>query len=498
MVAQRPPGRVRFDLETPIESHSGTLDTIVSRAANPVDRSRGVLSVLSGSEAGRVMSLPPGIVITLGRSDECTYRFNDVSLSRSHAQLMVVDGQYIFHDANSKNGSTVNGTPARTPMPLRDGDRLLLGTGTSLRFALVTEDEERALIRAYEAAMRDGLTGVFNRKHLDERLEAEVAFALRHKTALTVIMVDVDHFKRVNDTYGHQAGDAVLRHVAVMLGSGLRAEDLLARYGGEEFVIVARSIALDAGLVLAERLRQTVAQTPTPLPGSAPLAVTLSAGVASLSCCTARVDRATLIGLADARLYRAKATGRNRVVGPEGDGSLPPPPSGAPLPLVRCSLLGRAAPEQARGELGAEFAHHQLFDHAGDRALVVVVLVEKLDAHAGRAVVGVGAGLHHPLHLAEQAQGGHHAGHREGEDELGAHVERLVGADEGAALRDVFRVIGEKHVEPFVLDLELDGRAVRCASVGGRPAGHGATLPRFSRRRSTAVVGGAGREGRGE
>jgi two-component system, cell cycle response regulator len=319
MAAERPPGRVRSEVETPAEPHVGSFDTIVAKAASPIERSHGVLSVLSGPDAGRVMALPPGAIITLGRSDECTYRFDDISLSRVHARLMYVNGQYIFHDDGSTNGSLVNGAPSvRKPSPLRDGDRLQLGTSTSLRFALVTEDEERALVRAYEASMRDGLTGVFNRKHLDERLEAEIAFSLRHHTPLTVIMADVDHFKRVNDTHGHQAGDVVLRHVAGLLGGALRTEDLLARYGGEEFVVVARAIALDDGLTLAERLRQTVAQTPVHFQGSG-LRVTLSAGVASLACCGPRPDRSTLIGIADARLYRAKASGRDRVVGPEGD-----------------------------------------------------------------------------------------------------------------------------------------------------------------------------------
>ncbi|HEU4538052.1 MAG TPA: GGDEF domain-containing protein [Polyangiaceae bacterium] len=315
MAAQRPPGRGSSETETPAV-HVGSVDTIVAKAASPVERSRGVLSVLSGGDAGRVMALPPGAVVTLGRSEECTYRFDDASLSRVHARVMLVNGAYIFHDAGSTNGSAVNGSPAGAPLPLRDGDRLQLGTGTSLRFALVTEDEERALVRAYEASVRDGLTGVFNRKHLDERLEAEIAFSQRHRTPLTLIMVDVDHFKRVNDAHGHLAGDAVLRHVAGLLGGALRTEDLLARYGGEEFVIVARSIALDAGMVLAERLRVTVAHSPARFLGS-PLPVTMSAGVASLACCGPQPDRAKLIGAADARLYQAKAAGRNRVVGPE-------------------------------------------------------------------------------------------------------------------------------------------------------------------------------------
>jgi two-component system cell cycle response regulator len=174
----------------------------------------------------------------------------------------------------------------------------------------------------YEAALYDGLTHVFNRKHLEERLDAEVAFAVRHSTELSVAILDIDFFKKVNDTYGHPAGDAVLKHVANILGRTLRTEDLLARYGGEEFVMVARGIPLTNACVAAERLRAAVASSPISWTHHAPdgttkqvdLVVTSSAGVASLTCCDTK-DKPTLLRIADQRLYQAKQAGRNRVVG---------------------------------------------------------------------------------------------------------------------------------------------------------------------------------------
>ena len=170
--------------------------------------------------------------------------------------------------------------------------------------------------RMYDAALRDALTGVFNRKHLDERLDSELAYARRHvPSELSLVMMDLDHFKRINDTHGHLAGDAVLKGLASTLARAVRTEDLLARYGGEEFVIVTREVKVNEAVSMAERLRQRIASKPLVHEGKT-FHVTVSAGVASLTCCGQNRDKETLLGLADKRLYAAKEAGRNRVVGP--------------------------------------------------------------------------------------------------------------------------------------------------------------------------------------
>jgi diguanylate cyclase (GGDEF)-like protein len=288
--------------------------TIVGKPIQKNGNRRGVLRVAEGLDAGRIVSIPPGAVVTFGRSEECVCRFDDTSLSRVHAKVMLSIGGYVFQDMNSTNGSYVNDQQIQGAVTLRDGDRIQLGSSTLLRFALVDEAEELAAKRVYEAALRDGLTGVFNRKHLEERLDAEIAFALRHNSPMSVAIFDVDKFKAVNDTYGHQAGDAVLKATAGILGSTLRTEDLLARFGGEEFVIVLRGVALDGGVAMAERLRVQLAKTPIVF-GAISIPVTASAGVAAITCCGATPDKATIVRIADERLYTAKQTGRNRVVG---------------------------------------------------------------------------------------------------------------------------------------------------------------------------------------
>jgi diguanylate cyclase (GGDEF)-like protein len=249
----------------------------------------------------------------LGRGPDCQLRFDDASVSGQHAQVARIGGVYILVDQRSTNGTFVNDVRTTAPVQLADGDRVRVGQNAVLRFTLMAAGEQAALQRVYEAALRDGLTGVYNRKHLDERLDAEIAAALRVNTPLSVVMIDVDFFKRVNDTFGHPGGDEVLRRTAAALERSLRAGDILARYGGEEFTVVARGADVTQATELAERLRQTVEATEIAL-GPQAIRVTVSLGVASLACTADRRDRATLMAIADRRLYLAKQGGRNRVI----------------------------------------------------------------------------------------------------------------------------------------------------------------------------------------
>lgn len=274
----------------------------------------GVFTVAAGFEAGKVLVPTKDAIMTLGRAKECTFAFDDQSLSREHAIVMRAGGAYILKDT-STNGTFVNEQRLTTVAELRDGDRVQLGTSTFLRFAFVDDQEEQGLRRVFEAAHLDGLTGVYNRKHLEERITAELAYAIRHDEPLSIIIIDVDHFKKVNDTMGHLAGDAVLKHMAGLLKKLLRPEDILARYGGEEFVVIARGTEIGQAVILAERLRTAVEAEVIPFDGK-DIKITSSGGVASLACCGETKDRAALLGTADKRLYAAKTGGRNRIVGP--------------------------------------------------------------------------------------------------------------------------------------------------------------------------------------
>jgi diguanylate cyclase (GGDEF)-like protein len=287
--------------------------TLVAPVSSFAPQRKAVLTVVRGADAGRVLRLSGGLSFTLGRRPTCTFAVEDPAVSGMHARVVASGEDYYIADDGSTNGTFVNGAQVTEPVKLVDGDRVMLGPTVLLRFSRVDATEEEALQRMYDATLRDPLTGAFNRKHLDERIDAELAYARRHTNSLSVLMLDVDRFKQVNDRFGHRAGDAVLKGVAEALVRGVRAEDIVARYGGEEFVVVARGSRLSETALLAERLRELV--THLSFGDAAPgLVVTVSIGVASLECCGESRTTASILGIADRRLYAAKNAGRNRVV----------------------------------------------------------------------------------------------------------------------------------------------------------------------------------------
>ena len=292
------PPEPRTDQET-----TGTEDAIPS--AMPVC-DRGTLTMVSGAEAGSVYRLGPTTVV--GRSLDCQIKVHEGGVSRRHALITQgTETEYFIQDLGSRNGTTVRGRPI-TRARLGDGDRIGIGP-VFFRFALADETEEMALKRRYEFSIVDGLTGAMNRKHFDDRLIGELAFAKRHQADVSLMIIDVDHFKLVNDRHGHQAGDAALRKLAQTIRSTLRVEDVFARYGGEEFAIIARGIGTKKALAFAERIRTLIEKTKFQHKTQV-VPITVSIGVASLGDCRdASVDQ--LVALADSRLYVAKASGRN-------------------------------------------------------------------------------------------------------------------------------------------------------------------------------------------
>jgi len=159
-------------------------------------------------------------------------------------------------------------------------------------------------------ALRDALTGVFNVRFFRERLLEEVLFAKRNGTPLTLISFDLDHFKKVNDNYGHPVGDDVLSAISKAANKVVRKYEVLARVGGEEFSVLLPQCTSDYGVVTAERLRENIAKARVPLENGKSVTVTVSLGVATLE---ENDDAKSLYDKADTALYRAKENGRNRV-----------------------------------------------------------------------------------------------------------------------------------------------------------------------------------------
>ena len=172
------------------------------------------------------------------------------------------------------------------------------------------QDELRARNAELETVTRtDALTGIYNRRHLEERLQGVLSSARRHHEPAAVLMIDVDHFKSINDGLGHAGGDAVLREVAERLRHRVRLEDVVGRWGGEEFLVLSAIADADAAAVLAERLRAAIADEPFEIEGAGTIRVTVSIG-----CAAGAGDAEALVREADAALYEAKALGRNRFI----------------------------------------------------------------------------------------------------------------------------------------------------------------------------------------
>ncbi len=163
-------------------------------------------------------------------------------------------------------------------------------------------------------SVTDGLTKAYNHRHFQERLRSEFARARRYEEPLACVMLDIDHFKRVNDTFGHPAGDRVLARLVEILKEGTRGEDLVARYGGEEFVVLLPKTDAEHARVQAERVRQRVEEEPVDLGGGVAIPLTVSLGVAEFQPGGEVDSPDALIRAADGALYRAKANGRNQVV----------------------------------------------------------------------------------------------------------------------------------------------------------------------------------------
>ncbi len=273
-------------------------------------RDRHLLTRVRGNNVGQVITLKQAIC-NIGRYSDSQVWLRDDGVSRRHARVFPEGGSFILEDLGSANGTFVDGKPI-TRHQLVDGELIQLGPNAAFRYSVTDEDQEGLLRRLYATSVTDSLTGAHNREHFDTQLEVELSYRRRHDTQLSIVLFDLDHFKRVNDTYGHPAGDAVLRSVASAARDELRTEDVFARYGGEEFAIILRGIDVRGAQAMADRLRATIEQLVVPHEGRQ-IRITLSGGCAAASELES-VSHTALLGLADRRLYAAKHAGRNRIV----------------------------------------------------------------------------------------------------------------------------------------------------------------------------------------
>jgi two-component system, cell cycle response regulator len=275
-------------------------------------RQRPVLTVIEGVQPGKPFLLSSH-AMHLGRHPQRKIRLLGHGISRKHARIeKESSGNLVLSDTGSSNGTFVNGVRIRRHV-LRDGDTVQIGPSTLLRFSYEDRAETAIRVQQYEQSVRDDLTGVFNRRYFIDALNHELAYSSRHSFPFGLILMDVDHFKSVNDRAGHQAGDEVLKQLSRLIGETVREEDVFARYGGEEFGVVLRGQDGLRTHQSAERIRLRVESARLSY-GEHAFTITTSQGVAAFDP-KAPEDIDTLIRRADENLYAAKRQGRNRSIG---------------------------------------------------------------------------------------------------------------------------------------------------------------------------------------
>jgi len=282
-------------------------------ATSSGERQVWILQVVAGAEQGRVIKLVDNKRISIGRAREADFTVPDSSCSRKHAEFYLSpDGKAFVRDLNSTNGTIVNKSKVKDDVcELHDGDRVQLGDNTVFRFARTTEQDVSVQIEVFNRANKDALTGAFNRRRFDEAIEREVSFQRRGKQSFAVLIFDVDHFKKINDSLGHPAGDEVLREIGRRVPKALRQEDFFARIGGEEFVVLIRGEDVSGVQVIAERIRHSMERSPAEFDGkSIPFTVSVGFTVVQPG---AQIDKDEVVSLADQALYTSKESGRNRV-----------------------------------------------------------------------------------------------------------------------------------------------------------------------------------------
>ena len=247
--------------------------------------------------------------LTIGRSVECDIVLEDSSVSRQHALIRYDGSRHTIADLGSTNRVRVNDRFVEHS-DLRSGDRIQLGDWI-FRYLADNDVESQYHETVYDMMTRDALTNAFNKRYLLECLDREIARAIRHQGSLSMILIDIDHFKSINDTHGHMVGDEVLRELATRISGILRKDEIFARFGGEEFAIVIGFSEKHDAIALAERCRTVVADEKFSS-SAGELEITISLGVESMVP-HADLRREEILEAADKRLYQAKEGGRNRV-----------------------------------------------------------------------------------------------------------------------------------------------------------------------------------------
>ena len=285
-----------------------TAVTVISKISERPTNPNAALVVIYGLDLGRKYDLASETTI-LGRSSKADIQVDQESVSRNHAKLIAQDKKVMIQDMGSTNGTYVNDEQIQGELQLRNGDLIKIGR-TIFKFIAGGNIETAYHDEIYRLTTVDGLTQIFNRRYFEETLDREISRCNRYGRELSLVLIDIDNFKRINDTYGHLAGDYVLKHLASTVRTKIRREDIFARFGGEEFAVLLPELDHKQAAQVAEKTRKMVEKQTFKFDNQA-ITVTISMGISTVD--SELTEPAALIKRADERLYEAKASGRNRV-----------------------------------------------------------------------------------------------------------------------------------------------------------------------------------------
>ncbi len=289
-------------------ARTNTVVTVISKISERPTNPHSALVMIHGVELGRKYDLALKKTV-IGRSSKSDIQVDQEAVSRNHAELFSDGDEVTISDAGSTNGTWVNDEMITGSVRLRNGDLIKIGR-TIFKYIAGGNIEAAYHDEIYRLTTVDGLTQIFNRRYFEESLEREISRCRRYERDLSLILIDIDRFKHINDTWGHLAGDHVLKHLASTVKAHVRKEDIFARYGGEEFALLLPELDLKSGMATAEKLRKLIATERFRFDNQ-DIPVTISMGMATLD----GSDRTgpELVRLADDKLYEAKNSGRNRV-----------------------------------------------------------------------------------------------------------------------------------------------------------------------------------------
>lgn len=283
---------------------------------------RACVVVLAGDRMGESFPLNDGRT-SIGRGLHADVRVNDEGISRAHAMIERVDDTYVLSDAGSTNGTFANGQRVDR-QELKEGDKIQIGASSVLRFTFSDDSEGDDQSRLYESALRDRLTGIFNRGYLSNRLESDVAFALRHGKPLSLVRFEIDGYEQILAAKGQDAADLLVREIANRVEGTTRSEDIFARYGTESFVIICRDVDALRASRAAGRILEIIDRAPVIGEGELELRPEVSVGVSDLTMLR-RPGAQALIDAANVALKAAKDGGGHRVEVYDPEGNDPEP-----------------------------------------------------------------------------------------------------------------------------------------------------------------------------